>query len=655
MPAGQSLSLYFHVPFCRSMCWYCGCHTKIVARYEPVAEYLDLLKREIDLIAAALPVGLPVRHIHFGGGTPTMIAPADFEALLAHVRSRFTVEPDCEIAVEIDPRTLAAEAPAALARAGVNRASLGVQDLDPTVQGAINRVQPYAVTEGAVLALRRAGIDSINLDLMYGLPHQTPESCEESAELVMELTPERLSVFGYAHVPWMKKHQRLIDESALADSRGRWKQFDVIAAVLADHGYHQIGLDHFALESDPITVAQRDGTLRRNFQGYTTDGADVLIGFGASSIGAMPNGYVQNDPAIDRYGAAVRAGRLPIVKGKQSERRRPDAPRPDRAPDVRPRRRSRRCRGPSRRQRRAVRPRPGKAGAPGGGRSGEDRRPPHHRSGRRAPAGPRGRGGLRSLPRRGGDAALEGDLIRPLSPSRLVLPSGFLRSFGPKLRECQRDGGCHEREDRAMITLYSYPSPNGHKASIMLEETGLPYETVRVDVTTGENLEPGFLAISPLGKIPALIDHDAANAPRRVFGSGAILEYLGEKTGKFLPTDVCARTEVWNWLAFGVSDVGPTSVDMFRFGVRAPEKLPYAIELFKSELHRCYRALEAQLSQTEYLVDGEYTIADISVFPFIAVASQTAPTLFEKYPSLKRWHDLVSTRPGVQRGMVVPE
>jgi oxygen-independent coproporphyrinogen-3 oxidase len=316
LPAGQSLSLYFHVPFCRSMCWYCGCHTKIVARYDPITEYLDLLHREIDLIAAALPSGLPVRHIHFGGGTPTMIAPADFEALLAHVRSRFTVQPDCEIAVEIDPRTLSADAPAALARAGVNRASLGVQDLDPTVQGAINRVQPYAVTEGAVVALRRAGIGSINLDLMYGLPHQTPESCEESAELVMDLTPERLSVFGYAHVPWMKKHQRLIDESALADSRGRWKQFDVIAAVLADHGYHQIGLDHFALETDPITIAQRNGTLKRNFQGYTTDGADVLIGFGASSIGAMPNGYVQNDPAIDQYGAAVRAGRLPIVKGK---------------------------------------------------------------------------------------------------------------------------------------------------------------------------------------------------------------------------------------------------------------------------------------------------------------------------------------------------
>jgi GST-like protein len=218
-----------------------------------------------------------------------------------------------------------------------------------------------------------------------------------------------------------------------------------------------------------------------------------------------------------------------------------------------------------------------------------------------------------------------------------------------------RPPGMQGRKDRAMITLFSYPSPNGHKASIMLEETGLSYETVRVELTTGENLTPEFLAISPLGKVPALIDNDTGNAPRRVFGSGAILEYLAEKTGQLLPSEVCARTEVWSWLAFGISDLGPTSVDMFRFSVRAPEKLPYAIELFRSELHRCYQALESQLSKTEYLIDSEYTIADIAVFPFIDIASQTAPILFEKYPNLKRWHALISARPAVQRGMSVPE
>ncbi|EWY36467.1 glutathione S-transferase [Skermanella stibiiresistens SB22] len=208
-----------------------------------------------------------------------------------------------------------------------------------------------------------------------------------------------------------------------------------------------------------------------------------------------------------------------------------------------------------------------------------------------------------------------------------------------------------------MITLYSYPTPNGHKASIMLEEICLPYEIVRVEIMQGENLKSEFLEISPLGKIPAMVDTDTGtgNAPRRVFGSGAILEYLAEKSGKLLPDDVCARTEVWNWLAFGVSDVGPTSVDMFRFAVRAPEKLPYAIELFRSELLRCYRALDIQLSKTEYLVNGEYTIADISVYPFIAIAGQTKPTMFENFPHLKRWHDLVGARPAVQRGMAVPE
>jgi len=206
-----------------------------------------------------------------------------------------------------------------------------------------------------------------------------------------------------------------------------------------------------------------------------------------------------------------------------------------------------------------------------------------------------------------------------------------------------------------MITLYSYPTPNGHKASIMLEEVGLAYEVRKVDLVGGDNLKPEYLEISPLGKIPALIDHDADTGPCRVFGSGAILEYLAEKTGKLLPPKPCARTEVWNWLAFGVSDVGPTSVDMFRFSVRAPEKLPYAIELFKSELNRCYRALDAQLGKTEYLVDAEYTIADIAVFPFVATAGQSSPFIFEKYPNVKRWHDLVAARPAVQRGLAVPK
>lgn len=309
------VSLYVHIPFCHQMCWYCGCTTKIVARYQPIADYLEVLRQEIDLIAAALPGRMTVRHLHFGGGTPTLIGAADFEALIDHLRTRFDVAAGAEIAVEIDPRTLAPVMPAAMARAGVTRASLGVQDFNPEVQQAVNRIQPFALTEAAVEALRAAGIGSINLDLMYGLPHQTVEGCEASAEWALALAPERLAVFGYAHVPWMKRHQRLIDAAALPDSRQRWRQFAAISRVLTGAGYLPIGLDHFALPEDPLCRAQRSGRLRRNFQGYTTDDAPALIGLGASSIGALPAGYVQNAVPTHQWASAIREGRPAVVKG----------------------------------------------------------------------------------------------------------------------------------------------------------------------------------------------------------------------------------------------------------------------------------------------------------------------------------------------------
>ncbi|WP_207478156.1 oxygen-independent coproporphyrinogen III oxidase [Arenibaculum pallidiluteum] len=311
----EPVSLYLHVPFCHAMCWYCGCNTRVVARYQPIADYLGALDREIAMVAAVLPARMKVAHIHFGGGTPTMMAPRDFTSLMDRLRSRLDLLPQAEVAVEIDPRTLDPEMPAALARGGVNRVSLGVQDLNPRVQEAINRIQPFAATQGAVEALRGVGIEGINLDLMYGLPHQTPETCAESARQVLGLAPDRLSIFGYAHVPWMKTHQRLIDEKALADSRGRWLQFDMIARTLSEGGYEQIGLDHFALPQDPLALAQRAGRLHRNFQGYTTDEAGTLLGFGASAIGSLPQGYVQNDPAHERYGRAVAAGRPAVTKG----------------------------------------------------------------------------------------------------------------------------------------------------------------------------------------------------------------------------------------------------------------------------------------------------------------------------------------------------
>ncbi|MFC5356015.1 oxygen-independent coproporphyrinogen III oxidase [Azospirillum himalayense] len=313
--AAHTGSLYLHVPFCAKMCWYCGCHTKIVARYAPIAEYLGHLRREIGMVADRISGRLRVRHIHFGGGTPTMMAPDDFESLIALLRERYDVTPDAEIAVEIDPRTLTREMAEALGRAGVNRASLGVQDFDAAVQAAINRIQPQEQTEQALEWLRANGIRHINLDLMYGLPGQSVESVARSAEIALTMTPDRLSVFGYAHVPWMKTHQKKIDESALAGTLGRWEQFAAIAGVLTDAGFQPIGLDHFARPDDELAVQQSEGRLSRNFQGYTTDDAEVLLGFGASSIGALPQGYVQNAVPFDQYAQAVEAGQFPTGKG----------------------------------------------------------------------------------------------------------------------------------------------------------------------------------------------------------------------------------------------------------------------------------------------------------------------------------------------------
>src|SRR5690606_23340914 len=217
LPPGTALSLYLHVPFCRSMCWYCGCHTKVTRRNEPVDAYLAALRREVELVAAVLPATMPVVHLHWGGGTPTILAPADFAETMELIRRRFAVAEDAEIAVEIDPRRLTRDMIAALGGAGVTRASLGVQTFDPLVQKAINRSQSFEQTRAVVDGLRAAGIDRINLDLLYGLPHQTVAACEETVARALELAPDRLAVFGYAHVPWMKTHQRMIDEAVLPD------------------------------------------------------------------------------------------------------------------------------------------------------------------------------------------------------------------------------------------------------------------------------------------------------------------------------------------------------------------------------------------------------------------------------------------------------
>ena len=315
IPAGASASLYLHVPFCREMCWYCGCHTQIARRDGLIAAYQRTLRREIALVAETIGRRIKIEHIHFGGGTPTIMAPEAFTELMAAIRHAFFVLPSAEIAIEIDPRTLTADMVEALQLGGVNRASLGVQSFDPTVQRAINRVQSFEQTAGVTDMLRRAGINGINFDLIYGLPHQTVASCIDTVRRSLELAPDRFSVFGYAHVPDFKKHQRKINEGALPDGLARHDQAGAIANALKEAGYVQIGLDHFARPEDPMAQALRERRLRRNFQGYTTDTSEVLIGLGASAIGHLPQGYIQNEVQVVAHAQAIAAGRLAAVRG----------------------------------------------------------------------------------------------------------------------------------------------------------------------------------------------------------------------------------------------------------------------------------------------------------------------------------------------------
>ncbi|MEE8392737.1 MAG: oxygen-independent coproporphyrinogen III oxidase [Rhodospirillales bacterium] len=313
--ADTGVSLYFHIPFCDEMCWFCGCYTKIVKRYEPVADYLDVMLREVGLLADALPHRLKARHLHWGGGSPTMLRGEDWRRTFDTLRWRFDIGSEAEIAVELDPRTATEDYVKALAGAGVNRASIGVQDFHPEVQEAINRIQPFDVTERVIGWLRRHGINHVNMDLMYGLPHQTTERVVEQVNLAARLEPARVALFGYAHVPWMKSHQKMIDEDALPSTGERWDQFRRASERLVELGYVAIGLDHFALPGDELAVALKENRLHRNFQGYTADPADVMLGFGASAIGFVPQGYIQNHQPLKAYRQDIEAGRLPIARG----------------------------------------------------------------------------------------------------------------------------------------------------------------------------------------------------------------------------------------------------------------------------------------------------------------------------------------------------
>lgn len=308
------LSLYIHVPYCRQLCWYCGCNTYAARREEPIAEFVDTLLAEFDLVADATPARR-LAEIHWGGGTPNILSPASFERIFERLRTRFEVLSDARHAIELDPRFVDADKAAAYARAGVNRASLGIQDLNERVQRAIGRVQPLDVVQRATDHLRRAGIARINMDLMYGLPHQSVEDLCNTIALASTLGPDRIALFGYAHVPWFKKRQRLIADAALPGAEERFLQAETAREQLKTLGYVAIGLDHFALPDDELTLAQRGGDLRRSFQGYVLEEADVLIGVGPSAISTFPEGYAQNASEPGAWGAAIGARQLATVRG----------------------------------------------------------------------------------------------------------------------------------------------------------------------------------------------------------------------------------------------------------------------------------------------------------------------------------------------------
>ena len=316
LPEDATLSVYVHIPFCQKMCWYCGCHTSVPNTYDRAVRYTERLLQEIRMTAPLVngPKGR-VTHFHFGGGTPTYLEIDDLARIVDVVRNEFGFADGAEIAIEIDPRTFSADKARALADMGFNRASFGVQDFNETVQKLINRIQPYEQVAECVSDLRDAGIDAVNFDLIYGLPGQTTESVIETGRLAATLQPDRIAVFGYAHVPWFKKHQRMIRDEDLPDIDARYDQAIAMGRALNENGYRTIGLDHYAREGDSMIEALDAGTLRRNFQGYTVDPADALLGFGTSAISSLPQGYAQSSRDQLKWATAIEEGRLTIDRG----------------------------------------------------------------------------------------------------------------------------------------------------------------------------------------------------------------------------------------------------------------------------------------------------------------------------------------------------
>jgi oxygen-independent coproporphyrinogen-3 oxidase len=321
VPIKTELSFYIHIPFCKRLCWFCACRTQGSKTLRPIEAYVQKLKSEIDMKVELLPDGISMSRLHLGGGTPTILPPNISHELLRYMTSAVPFASDFEFSVEIDPTDCDIPRMDVLRDFGMNRASIGVQDFDENVQAAIGRLQSFDQTKFCMDHLRKIGVKDINLDILYGLPYQTEQSLLETVEQVLELNPSRIAAFGYAHVPWMSKRQALINTSQLPDTRQRLHLFQVMAERLMQEGYIQIGIDHFVKPNDPMASALQNHTLRRNFQGYTDDNSQYLIGIGASSISKYPQGYLQNTATTSRYQLAIEDGKLCAERGFVLQRR----------------------------------------------------------------------------------------------------------------------------------------------------------------------------------------------------------------------------------------------------------------------------------------------------------------------------------------------
>ncbi len=310
----KKISLYIHIPFCSSLCYFCGCHTSVVNKYKAIENYVSLLLREIEILGEKLESKFNVSHIHFGGGTPSILKGAELWLIMQSIKKRFNILKDCKIAMEIDPRFFKQNLTIILNDCGFDRISIGVQDFSQNVQTLINRKQSFEITKETVNHLRENNISNINIDLIYGLPKQTVQTFTDTLEKINTLKPDQISAFGYAHVPWMKKHQRLIKVKPL-DNEYRLKFYRLASHYFLSNGYEPFGIDHYAAKSSSVIRNLKNRKLQRNFQGYTEDDAEILIGIGASSISYLPDGYVQNITRIADYIRSLKKNKLPTLKG----------------------------------------------------------------------------------------------------------------------------------------------------------------------------------------------------------------------------------------------------------------------------------------------------------------------------------------------------